>query len=591
METQTTKNDKLVQLKNTKNEVETKKNLHSNLLYIDEDENGTEVISDEFDQEIDKNIEALDDFGDFSEEEPYVELDVNLLPQNGDVTEIDVKNNEVNNRLRTVSGESSGSSEAEENLADTIKKAPIVITEVVPYQPPPFALAFTTGRRLSECKEEDEIESENGDENQPEEKETKQPEIEKPKEETPQITVVPATPEHKKSTEINTGTRRFIVTKASPTAARHEINLLKDRTVKHNSQTIHFPCSQPTRQSIQNWFSPTRKMEPHVDKQYFDTSLVEIRPTSDDASKSTENVNSDQIPEKHDLDDVWIKRESKSPATNTSKHVHIDEPDVGVDRPVSAPVGELSVKSSKKSKKEKEEARRQEKEQRKNEKEARRRKEEAARQLERMEKEAAKLEKLNRSNEKIYTRSVERVSGRSGSLERRRSGDGTVVLNQSTVHGTASPSRRPTIFDVFRPRRGSDPKKQKEKDPSKGSGSDKDSNNGSTGGGSSGIMHSMKVAMQHTGLIGHSGKSGGSETQKEKVKDGSAHPHAGSHAQYYHTVTAVRRADVSKSPMTKVMDLFRHRSNSAMSDADKRKAEYSVLQEILYLNINIKKKN
>lgn len=42
--------------------------------------------------------------------------------------------------------------------------------------------------------------------------------------------------------------------------------------------------------------------------------------------------------------------------------------------------------------------------------------------------------------------------------------------------------------------------------------------------------------------------------------------------QYYHTVTAVRRADVSKSPMTKVMDLFRHRSNSAVSEADKRKA-------------------
>lgn len=42
--------------------------------------------------------------------------------------------------------------------------------------------------------------------------------------------------------------------------------------------------------------------------------------------------------------------------------------------------------------------------------------------------------------------------------------------------------------------------------------------------------------------------------------------------QYYHTVTAVRRNDAIKSPMTKVMDLFRHRSNSAVSEADKRKA-------------------
>lgn len=111
------------------------------------------------------------------------------------------------------------------------------------------------------------------------------------------------------------------------------------------------------------------------------------------------------------------------------------------------------------------------------------------------------------------------------------------IILKILIIGTASPSRRPTIFDVFRPRRGSDPKK-KEKDPTKSTGSDKESTNGSAAGSSSGIMHSMKVAMQHTGLIGHSGKSGGgsgsTETQKAKVKDGSAHPHAstaGSHAQ------------------------------------------------------------
>lgn len=108
------------------------------------------------------------------------------------------------------------------------------------------------------------------------------------------------------------------------------------------------------------------------------------------------------------------------------------------------------------------------------------------------------------------------------------------VLTFSYHTGTASPSRRPTIFDVFRPRRGSDPKK-KEKDPTKPATGEKDVSG--AGGSSSGIMHSMKVAMQHTGLIGHSGKSGGNssssstETQKAKVKDGSAHPHAGSHAQ------------------------------------------------------------
>lgn len=103
--------------------------------------------------------------------------------------------------------------------------------------------------------------------------------------------------------------------------------------------------------------------------------------------------------------------------------------------------------------------RRQEKEANRREKEARKIERETARRLER---EAAKLEKINRNAEKM-SRSSERVGAttRSGSLERRRSGDESPVLNQSTVHGIASPNRRPTIFDVFRQRAKSDAKKQK----------------------------------------------------------------------------------------------------------------------------------
>lgn len=56
-----------------------------------------------------------------------------------------------------------------------------------------------------------------------------------------------------------------------------------------------------------------------------------------------------------------------------------------------------------------------------------------AKQKEREAKEAAKLEKQYRHT---ISRSSERVTNRSGSLERRKSGDGEmVVLNQSTVHG------------------------------------------------------------------------------------------------------------------------------------------------------------
>lgn len=159
-------------------------------------------------------------------------------------------------------------------------------------------------------------------------------------------------------------------------------------------------------------------------------------------------------------------------------------------------------------------------------------------------------------------------NNRSNSLERRKSGDGDSIINQSTVHGTASPNRRPTIFDVFRPRSKSDAKK-KERELAKAQSNDRDSHSASgssTHSGSGGIMHSMKAAMQHT--MGQ--KS--SDSKSSKSRDGSAHPHGGSDAQYYHTVTAVRRIDHAKSPMTKVIDLFRHRSNSAVSEADKRKA-------------------
>lgn len=145
-----------------------------------------------------------------------------------------------------------------------------------------------------------------------------------------------------------------------------------------------------------------------------------------------------------------------------------------------------------------------------------------------MEKEAAKLEKLSKSNE--------RLGGRSGSLERRKSGE-EVVTNQFTVHGKrimafilieiknqlflgiASPNKRPTLFDVFR-RKGSDGKKEKE--PSKGSSSDKDS----VSSGSGGIMNSMKAAISS----GKSAEAPELKPNKKAVKDGSAHPHAGSDA-------------------------------------------------------------
>ncbi|XP_034485209.1 uncharacterized protein LOC117790064 isoform X2 [Drosophila innubila] len=292
-------------------------------------------------------------------------------------------------------------------------------------------------------------------------------------------------------------------------------------------------------------------------------------------------------------------------------------PRVPGSRPSSAPA-EPNAKAAKKAfKKMEKEQRRQEKEQTRREKEARKMERETARRIER---EAAKLEKLNRHSEKI-SRSTERMVGsggsRSGSLERRRSGEDSPVLNQSTVHGIASPNRRPTIFDVFRPRAKSDAKRYKDKhllDPSSADSSATSSTYSVSGGvpaaattttagattattttatttagsaATGGIMNSMKVAMQHFGHRQHPAvtitNADGTVSAKSKYKDGSAHLHQGSDAQYYHTVTAVRpHANANqRSPMTKVMDLFRHRSNSAVSEADKRKALVAARQQQL----------
>lgn len=93
-----------------------------------------------------------------------------------------------------------------------------------------------------------------------------------------------------------------------------------------------------------------------------------------------------------------------------------------------------------------------------------------------------------------------------------------------TFLGIASPNKRPTLFDVFRQRKGSDAKKR---DPPKSAGSDRDSNS-SASGGSGGIVQSMKAAIQHT--VG-STRPEATVGVKKAVKDGSAHPHAGSDAQ------------------------------------------------------------
>ncbi|XP_034116073.1 uncharacterized protein LOC117575802 isoform X1 [Drosophila albomicans] len=495
---------------------------------------------------------------------------------------------------------------------------------------------------------------------------------------------------------------KFKVSRAQETPElRMEAQQLRELKPSANAQTISFPSSFGGYSSVQGLFSQRYGSNrfpvaaPHMSKQFFDSSLVEIRAPSQLSLNNSNNngsqnqslncdsnslANKPRTPSERELDDIWIRRapalpaqmearrtadgasptpsaaaatvsvarpvslggvstmprllqrnESSHSATSPSRQltasgsvsvsVSEDEQDglprVPGSRPSSAPA-EPNAKAAKKAyKKMEKEQRRQEKEQSRREKEARKMERETARRIER---EAAKLEKLNRHSEKI-SRSTERMVGsggsRSGSLERRRSGEDSPVLNQSTVHGIASPNRRPTIFDVFRPRAKSDAKRHKDKhllDPSSADSSATSSTYSVSGGttaaatsaaatsatpaggatagsgasgGAGGIMNSMKVAMQHFGHRQHPAvtitNADGTVSAKSKYKDGSAHLHQGSDAQYYHTVTAVRpHANANqRSPMTKVMDLFRHRSNSAVSEADKRKARVAAHQQQL----------
>ncbi|XP_060645755.1 formin-J isoform X2 [Drosophila nasuta] len=496
---------------------------------------------------------------------------------------------------------------------------------------------------------------------------------------------------------------KFKVSRAQETPElRMEAQQLRELKPSANAQTISFPSSFGGYSSVQGLFSQRYGSNrfpvaaPHMSKQFFDSSLVEIRAPSqlslNNNGSQNQSLNCDsnslankpRTPSERELDDIWIRRapalpaqmearrtadgasptpsaaaatvsvarpvslggvstmprllqrnESSHSATSPSRQltasgsvsvsVSEDEQDglsrVPGSRPSSAPA-EPNAKAAKKAyKKMEKEQRRQEKEQSRREKEARKMERETARRIER---EAAKLEKLNRHSEKI-SRSTERMVGsggsRSGSLERRRSGEDSPVLNQSTVHGIASPNRRPTIFDVFRPRAKSDAKRHKDKhllDPSSADSSATSSTYSVSGGttaaatsgaatsattaggatagsgasgGAGGIMNSMKVAMQHFGHRQHPAvtitNADGTVSAKSKYKDGSAHLHQGSDAQYYHTVTAVRpHANANqRSPMTKVMDLFRHRSNSAVSEADKRKARVAAHQQQLAVQI------
>ncbi|KAK0167210.1 hypothetical protein PV327_004639 [Microctonus hyperodae] len=128
-----------------------------------------------------------------------------------------------------------------------------------------------------------------------------------------------------------------------------------------------------------------------------------------------------------------------------------------------------------------------------------------------------------------------RSNSRSNSVERRRSDD------------TASPTRKNALFDAFRPRSKSDASKTRK--PS--------------------IIANMKNAVQnslHRGYSSHASSSNDVNVEKESHKSSKDHKESRDHGRWRTSTES------SRNPVSKVIDLLRHRSANATSIEEKRRA-------------------
>ncbi|RVE44074.1 hypothetical protein evm_011281 [Chilo suppressalis] len=324
------------------------------------------------------------------------------------------------------------------------------------------------------------------------------------------------------------------------------------RSQVHNAHTVHFGTkgAEEQRPSIRSIFAGQNL---HRDKKYFDSSLIEIRSTVDGAPTSSE--------------DIWVKR-------NDEKQVPLKEEKL-------AAISNATPKEDKKPLP--------------LEKSERVERNHAAtwgpqitrKDIETVTKSQIRKEKdIKRSSDDrrqkreirldaAITRSTQSV----GERKRRGSADDGQphTMYQQTIHGTSGVSRRPALFDIFKTKPRGDNKKP------------------------ASIMQQVKAAVQSMGKSTpaakevpkteqstkpdakpEAGSSTGEVAATAKTRDGSAHPHPGSHTKYYHTFTA--SATRRHSALTKVMDIFRGRASipgqtMPLEGPEKRKAKALALQQ------------
>ncbi|XP_075991305.1 uncharacterized protein LOC142986641 isoform X1 [Anticarsia gemmatalis] len=347
---------------------------------------------------------------------------------------------------------------------------------------------------------------------------------------------------------------KFLVTTTPPAPPSVERIL---RAQVHNAHTVHFGTkgAEELRPNIRSIFA---KQNLHHDKNYFDSSLIEIRSTVDETPTSSE--------------DIWVKRtEDKvtpkeepavvpaaTPTKPTPKADEVIFRAVGKDiEKVRARSGTWGAATGAAA--------------------GVRQKEHVKKTPPRKEREVRRVgddrrrEKREQRLDAAITRSTQSV----GERKRRGSSDDGQPhpMYQQTIHGTSGVSRRP-LLDYLK----SKPRGEVKKQPS--------------------IMQQVISAVQNMT------KSNSSATAKDvakpetskaeakvepapstplpKVRDGSAHPHSGSDQRYYHTITA--SSSRRPSAMAKVMEMFRGRASvpgqsMPIEGAEKRKARAIAQQQ------------
>ncbi|XP_043483854.1 dentin sialophosphoprotein [Leptopilina heterotoma] len=393
---------------------------------------------------------------------------------------------------------------------------------------------YPWGRRLSECREEDEYETEEGKNAEcPEGKDinlkqskkellSSQESQDHTSESIPSKTTSPLSSENSSSEKIdqksNQTTSSTSEPKTLPTTSRFTTSTVTSPTAtkpplrrRHTTGPgMTFPATDPPTYSNSMTFLKTSPLpSPHLDKRFFDSSLIEMK--SQASSSSTLDYDS--------TEEVWVRRidlgQDKrrkelgsqplptivtEDADNTYQFSQDQNhrPRAGTwsshSRNIRKPSSGSAPNSGKSTP--------------------------LPQQLE----STSNSVNSNKGSKKF---TGTRSGYRSNSAERRKSGSDE----------TASPTRKSALFDAFRPRSKSDASKTRK--PS--------------------IIANMKNVMQHSLYRNALGSSSVDiNTDHKENKDHNSRPRAGSES--------------SRNPVSKVMDLIRHRSHSALSSDDKRKA-------------------